>query len=87
MNEQEEYDHYSMLLEWDPVDRIYVVTVPELPGCHTHGKTYEEAAKQGQEAIESWIDAAHAWGHAIPEASYFKLEEDSPELEVHAEAS
>ncbi len=37
------YDQYSMNIQYDPVDRIYVVTVPELPGCRTHGKTYEEA--------------------------------------------
>lgn len=66
MNDQEQYDHYSMVIEWDPEDRIYVVRVPELPGCVTHGKTYEEAVKQGQDAIESWIDAARYWGNPIP---------------------
>ncbi len=58
--------HYSMLLEWDPDDNIYVVTVPELRGCRTHGRTYEEAARRGQEAIESWVAAARADGDAIP---------------------
>jgi predicted RNase H-like HicB family nuclease len=66
MSQQEESQHYSMMIEWDPNDRIYVVRVPELPGCVTHGKTYEEAVKQGQDAIESWIDAARAWGDPIP---------------------
>src|SRR5205085_11717267 len=37
---------------------IDVVSVPELPGCMTHGKTYEEALQQGQDAIESWITVA-----------------------------
>jgi hypothetical protein len=37
------YLHYSMLLEWDPEDEIYVVTAPELPGCLRHGRTLEEA--------------------------------------------
>ncbi|HYP40506.1 MAG TPA: type II toxin-antitoxin system HicB family antitoxin [Chloroflexia bacterium] len=87
MNEQDEYDHYSMLLEWDPVDRIYVVTIPELPGCHTHGKTYEEAARHGQEVIEGWIDASREWGQPVPKANYFVLEEDFHEAEVPAEAS
>ncbi len=57
---------YSMRLEWDPRDSIYVVTVPELPGCTTHGATVEEAARKGREAIASWIDAARAWGDPIP---------------------
>jgi predicted RNase H-like HicB family nuclease len=62
----EEHTRYSMILEWDPRDSIFVVTVPELPGCRTHGKTYEEAVKQGQEAIEGWTDAARAWGDPVP---------------------
>ncbi len=61
------YDHYSMLIQWDKDDRIYVVTVPELPGCQTHGKTYEEAVRQGRDAIDSWIEANLAWGRPIPE--------------------
>ncbi len=49
-----------------PEDQIYVVREPELPGCVTHGKTCEEAVRQGQDAIESWIEAARAWGNPIP---------------------
>ena len=58
----EEAKHYSMIIEWDPDDKIYVVTVPELPGCITHGHTYEEAVKQGKDAIETWIEGALAIG-------------------------
>jgi predicted RNase H-like HicB family nuclease len=61
------YDRYSMTIQYDPIDQIYVVTVPELPGCRTHGKTYEEAVRQGRDAIMSWIDDARAAGETIPE--------------------
>jgi len=47
---------YSMTIQWSEEDHVYIVTVPELPGCKTHGKTYVEAVKQGQDAIESWIE-------------------------------
>jgi len=47
--------HYSMHIKWEPLDEIYVVTVPELLGCYTHCKTYEEAVAQGQDAIDTWI--------------------------------
>jgi predicted RNase H-like HicB family nuclease len=57
---------YSMRLDWDPDDRIFVVTVPELPGCLTHGATYEEAARKGRAAIASWLAAARHWGTPIP---------------------
>lgn len=63
--------HYSMLLQWDPEDSIYVVTVPELPGCLTHGATYQEAVKQGQDAVESWIEASRAADRPIPEPRIF----------------
>ncbi len=58
--------HYTMLIQWDPADRIYVVTIPELEGCASHGATYAEAARQGQDAIETWIATARAYGDAIP---------------------
>ena len=48
--------HYSMVIQWDSRDNIFVVRVPELPGCVTHGDTHEEAVKQGEDAIESWIN-------------------------------
>lgn len=58
--------HYSMIIEWDPDDKIYVVTVPELDGCMTHGHTYEEAVRQGQDAVESWIMVAEELGWPVP---------------------
>ncbi|MBV9231634.1 MAG: type II toxin-antitoxin system HicB family antitoxin [Chloroflexi bacterium] len=67
----EEAKHYSMLIEWDPDDKIYVVTVPELPGCMTHSHTYEEAIQQGQDAIESWIMVAQELGRPIPAPKMF----------------
>jgi len=58
--------HYSMIIQWHPGDRIYVVTVPELPGCRTHGATYEEAVRQGQDAIVSWIMVAQELERPVP---------------------
>ena len=62
----EEAKHYSMIIKWDPEDKIYVVAVPELPGCMTHGQTYEEAVRQGQDAIESWIMVARELNRPVP---------------------
>ena len=36
----------------------YLATVPDLPGCMSDGETPEEALKNVQEAIVSWIEAA-----------------------------
>jgi predicted RNase H-like HicB family nuclease len=67
----EQYEHYSMIIEWSDEDDAYIVTVPELSGCRTHGKTYEEAVKQGQDAIESWVDVARELGRPIPKPRLF----------------
>lgn len=58
--------HYSMNIQWSERDQAFLVTVPELPGCKTHGDTYEEALKNAQEVIELWIEDAQAHGESIP---------------------
>ncbi len=63
-----------MIIEWEPEGQVYVVTVPELPGCRTHGKTYEEAVKHGQEVIELWVDSAREDGLPVPVPRYFDLD-------------
>jgi predicted RNase H-like HicB family nuclease len=68
---QPEHHHYSMLIQWSDEDQAYIVTVPELAGCRTHGFTYEEAVQRGQEAIEGWIEDARAWGEAVPAPRIF----------------
>jgi len=62
--------HYSMIIQWDERDNIFVVTVPELPGCQTHGKTYEEAVQQGKDAIESWL-MAYEPGDLVPQPNTY----------------
>ena len=62
----EQYEHYSMIIQWSDEDNAYIVTVPELPGCRTHGKTYEEAVRQGQDAIATWIMVAKELGRPVP---------------------
>ncbi len=63
-------NHYSMLIQWDPCDSIYVVTIPELAGCRTHGNTYTEAIKNALEVIELWIEDAQKAGESIPQPSF-----------------
>lgn len=65
---QDDIPHYSMVLEWDPEDRIYVVSVPELPDLHTHGETYEEAARKGAAFIETWVLTLRGEGDQLPPA-------------------
>ena len=74
MSNVDECERYSVIIEWDTIDRIYVVTVPELPGCMTHGATLEEAARQAKDAIETWIVGARKDGEALPQARYYDID-------------
>ena len=57
---------YSMKIQWSDEDQVYIVTLPEFGGCKTHGSTYEEAAKNGQEALEALIESYQAQGRDLP---------------------
>jgi len=57
---------YSMVIAWSDEDDAYVATVPEPPGCITHGATPLEAARHGEEAIATWLATARRWGDPIP---------------------
>lgn len=54
-------------IQWSEKDQAYVAQVPELPGCATHGKTYAEAARHTEDAIETWIEGARESGYPVPE--------------------
>lgn len=58
--------HYSTLIQWDPRDDIYIVTVPELPGCRTYGATYQEAINNALEAMKLWVTDAANVAASIP---------------------
>jgi antitoxin HicB len=71
---------YTMLIQWSDEDRAYITTLPEFGGCMTHGETYEDAARMGQEALESLIEAYQADGRPLPEPQLFTFpaEEETP---------
>ncbi len=62
---------YSLTIEWSDEDGLYVVTVPELPGCMTHGVTHEAAVRQGEDAIATWLATARRFGDPIPPPHVF----------------
>jgi predicted RNase H-like HicB family nuclease len=57
---------YSVVIQWSEEDQAYLARAPELPGCITHGDTYEEALKNALEVIDLWIEAAQKSGRPIP---------------------
>jgi antitoxin HicB len=65
--------HYSVIIQWSPEDRLYVVTLPEWGGCHTHGATYEEAAKNAREVLELLIEDEKSAGNELPTPHEFQF--------------
>lgn len=43
--------HLPIIIETDE-DGMYIVSCPSLKGCHSYGKTIDEALKNIKEAIE-----------------------------------
>ncbi|NJM77225.1 MAG: type II toxin-antitoxin system HicB family antitoxin [Acaryochloridaceae cyanobacterium RU_4_10] len=45
---------YEMVITWSEENQCYLVHLPDFPEQHyrTHGDTYEEAARNGQEVLE-----------------------------------
>ena len=57
---------YELVIYWSQDDDCFVVEVPELPGCMSDGKTYQEAVSNAEAVIAEWIEAARALGRLIP---------------------
>ena len=45
----------------------YVASVPELPGCVSEGRTFEEAWDMIQDAMHGWLEVAIEHGDPIPD--------------------
>ena len=63
-------NRYSMIIQWSDEDQLFLVTIPEfaelvIMPC-THGKTREEAIRNGEEVIEMYLKAWQAEGEPIP---------------------
>jgi antitoxin HicB len=58
---------YTIILEPDPDEGGYTVTVPALPGCITQGETVEQCIERAQEAITGYIESLIAEGEPVPE--------------------
>jgi predicted RNase H-like HicB family nuclease len=58
-----------MIIIWSEEDSCYLVHLPDFPfqQFHTHGDTYEEAAKHGQEVIDSYLEIYREQEKSLPQ--------------------
>ena len=60
---------YQMVIQWSEEDELYLVHLPDFPWQQfvDHGKTYQEAAANGQEALEGLIAVLQDTHQPLPE--------------------
>lgn len=58
---------YSVSIQYDSSDNIFVASVPELEGCMAHGKTRKQAMDEIMVAMKLWLEIAAEHGDVIPE--------------------
>lgn len=56
---------YTVVLRQDE-EGNWLADVPALPGCHTWGRSREEALANAREAIEGCIESLRATGDPLP---------------------
>ncbi len=62
-------DHYTVMLNWEPVDQCFVASVAELPGCMADGRTRRDAVKAIGVLIPEWIAVHEDLGNPVPPAA------------------
>lgn len=53
---QKQVSHYTAVFEEDMEQGGFTVTIPQLPGCISEGKTFEEAERNILEAAELYLE-------------------------------
>lgn len=70
-------NQYSMLIQWSEEDQLFLVTIPEFADrvvmpC-THGKTREEATRNGEQVMEMYIEVWQEEGEPLPNPSTLQV--------------
>jgi predicted RNase H-like HicB family nuclease len=63
-----------MVIQWSDEDELYLVHLPDFPWQQfvTHGKTYQEAAANGQDALEGLISVLQDTHQPLPESKFVR---------------
>ena len=64
---------FSVVLDWDEAEQVFVTTVPAL-SISTYGDTKEEAIEKTKEAIVVTIEGLRELGQPVPQGDEGKVE-------------
>lgn len=62
-------NRYPLNIFWSAEDEGFIAEAPDLPGCSAWGETEVDAAREAQDAIAAWLQAAQAAKRTIPKPS------------------
>lgn len=65
---------YAMKIMHDTMEKGFVISFPELPGCVTCGETLDAALANAEDAKREWIAASLEMGNTIPFPRKARLE-------------
>lgn len=57
---------FTAYVEWDPETRLYVGTIPGVPGAHTQGATLDELQHNLKEVLELCLEELGADPDELP---------------------
>jgi antitoxin HicB len=61
--------YYTMPIQWSDEDQVFIASLPEFGDfAKTHGKTYEDAAKNGHEVLDLLIETYKAERRRLPKS-------------------
>ena len=66
-NQGQEIPKYEIIIFCSEEDQVFIAEVPELPGCISHGDTYESALHNATEALQLCIETDLEFGDPTPE--------------------
>ena len=55
MKKSRRVQRFTVVLERDE-DRLHVASIPALKGCHTQGRSLDQAMRRVREAAELWLE-------------------------------
>ena len=70
---------YTVVVDWDAEDEVYVAAVPVFP-LSTYGQSREEAVENAKEAIAVTIEGLQSVRQAVPRGDEGKAQLTAPEL-------
>jgi antitoxin HicB len=67
-------NRYPLNIFWSDEDKGFIAEAPDLLGCSAWGATEADAAREAQDAIAAWLQAARAADKRVPPPGVVELE-------------